>query len=893
MKKLILGLLAGVVAVGASLYLAVWRPLFALPETLPRVEQALATPDLMVLAGLNAKQAVFLERWLMDTPAASPPSASPAIGDRTLLDHLRAGHADPRRDLDYVLYGLYPNPSSGPRQAIAFIGRFDPAAVGAYLEGELHAKRLSVAGHSSYEVTLTDSTSCKVASTWLVTAEPGWILVADPAVHASLVSRLTGAPAAGGAEIGWWHDLSGTDLVSLANRRPDGLKSFAPVPFLEPAAEAAAPQIAAFDHAYLGLGISAVPPQGELRLVLDAKDPARAAEQIKTWQRAVVESRDRWAGTMPSVARLFDGLAIRTEGARSTVNVTVDRATAARLQDVGNELVASIFSGFSMQANAQPSGAGAGAERLETDPPKFEPTAAISTLKLYDSSAQFAEKVDQRSGLFGLRLHAIRLGPRPGDGPEVVVEGFAGAIPNLAASPDRATLVIDNVTSATGQELMKREECGRERNSLPASFTSALPPQLKASKIVHLIAGADAHTLQRIAGHITLRLPTRIEAVRIADPKAGAVVEKYGARVSINQVAGGSLSYQITGASDRVVLIRALNAKGQQLASSMKISGDLFLGGGLAARTDYSGTIGALEVIFAAEGQSAEFPFVLTNFSLAGEARSLARDETPAFAPYSHQVLRQDLSTAVPGRPAAWKPLPPPQKPQAHLASAQIEPFELSLDKVQPFFLLKLDFSLRAPDAATFRRRFDVGQLQLTRVALKDGSVVTPPASGATSSTGQADRSVWSVPVRFMSTPAQGVLAMSPSFLIDSKAKVQDLRSVEGTLVLQFPKTLETLRLDDLTVGQTFRSGDLTVTVAARSRQSLVLHANQDGERVVYVRLLDAQGQALMFSGPEIAALPDGGTRIDLSPFNAPARAEIVFATEMETEKLPFTLSLQ
>jgi hypothetical protein len=200
---------------------------------------------------------------------------------------------------------------------------------------------------------------------------------------------------------------------------------------------------------------------------------------------------------------------------------------------------------------------------------------------------------------------------------------------------------------------------------------------------------------------------------------------------------------------------------------------------------------------------------------------------------------------------------------------------------------------LRGPDAPSFRRRFNVGQLQLTRVALKDGTVVTPPAPGAASSTGQADRSVWSVPIRFMSTPAQGVLAMSPSFLIDSKAKAQDLRSVEGSLALQFPKTLATLRLDDLTVGQIAHSGDLTVTVAARSRQSLVLHANQDGQRIVYVHLLDAQGKALMFSGPEITALPDGGARLDLSPFNAPARAEIVFATEMETEKLPFTLSLQ
>src|SRR5260221_12391789 len=109
MRKIALALLAGVVALGAGLYLAVWRPLFALPETLPRAEQALATPDLLLLAGANAKQAVFLERWFVDTPVASPPNGPlPAIGEADLLDHPRAAHAEPPRQLDYVLDSLTP-----------------------------------------------------------------------------------------------------------------------------------------------------------------------------------------------------------------------------------------------------------------------------------------------------------------------------------------------------------------------------------------------------------------------------------------------------------------------------------------------------------------------------------------------------------------------------------------------------------------------------------------------------------------------------------------------------------------------------------------------------------------------------------------------------------------
>src|SRR5260370_29249772 len=122
MKKSAVALLTAVVALGAGLYLLLWRPLFALPEALPHAEQALATRDLLLLAGVNAKQAVFLERWFLDTPAASPPGAPlPAIGERDLLDHLRAAHVDPRQDLDYVLYALYPSKDAGLRQAVALM----------------------------------------------------------------------------------------------------------------------------------------------------------------------------------------------------------------------------------------------------------------------------------------------------------------------------------------------------------------------------------------------------------------------------------------------------------------------------------------------------------------------------------------------------------------------------------------------------------------------------------------------------------------------------------------------------------------------------------------------------------------------------------------------------
>src|SRR5579883_2363800 len=333
---------------------------------------------------------------------------------------------------------------------------------------------------------------------------------------------------------------------------------------------------------------------------------------------------------------------------------------------------------------------------------------------------------------------------------------------------------------------------------------------------------------------------------------------------------------QVTGDRNRVLLVHALNAKGQPLASSMKMSGDLLLGSGFAGRIDYNGTIAALEIVFAAEEQTAEFPFALTDFSFAGEKRPVARDDAPDFQPLSPQALHAQYP----------KPLPPPEKPEPRLATSEVAPFEISLDRAQAFFQLGLTVGVRGPDAPGFRRRFDLGQLQLTRVSLKDGTALSPPEPG------KADRSVWSAPLRFTSSPKQGVLSAPLSFSVDTKAKPQDLKSVEGKLTLRFPRAIDTVRLDDLGVGQTVQSGGIKGTIAARSRQGVTIETSADAERVVYVRLLDAQGQALMFGSPTIAALPDGGTRIDLSPFDPPARAEVVIARELETETLPFSLTL-
>ena len=116
---------------------------------------------------------------------------------------------------------------------------------------------------------------------------------------------------------------------------------------------------------------------------------------------------------------------------------------------------------------------------------------------------------------------------------------------------------------------------------------------------------------------------------------------------------------------------------------------------------------------------------------------------------------------------------------------------------------------------------------------------------------------------------------------------------VDDLAALDYEVSVASLRLDDLTPGSKASSGALTVTVAGRGRKNLTLEASKDGARVLYVRLLGADGQAVAFFSPHITTTPDGVWRFELSPLSPAVRAEVILAGELDRKTYPFTLALK
>jgi len=869
MKKALAVLAAALVVLGVAVYFFVARPLLRPSEVTAVAERALAADDLVLLAAINVKQAVFLERWFLGSPRATTVAGAPlpAGPDRSLLDHLRAAGVDPRHDVDHALYANYPADAGGARHAAILVGRFNPAAINAYLTRELGAVPRPGSGPASFDVTRVDPTTCRPGAAWVVTVSPEWIVLADPASQPGLLARLNGAPAGGGETLGWWQALAREDVAGVGVPALERLESGTNEPFTKGGAKALAGAATGFGRVYLGLGVKTVPPQGVLRIVIDARDPARATEKIRAWEQALNESRGRWKDALPSVASLYDSIRVRRAGERSTIEFTVDRQLAANSQRVVQELLTAALGGFGIRVN--PPGTEPPAEQIDREPVVFLPAVALAALPAYDPQAQFAEEVDQVQGPFGVRIGELRLGADATAGLEIAVEGFAGDLPNVGASEDRVRLFVDSVKSTGGQELLRPEACGRERNSQPAAFKSAGGKRLRATKAVRLIPGADPKALQSLTGHVQLRLPTRTEVVTLAHPAAGATAERQGAVFTVTAIGPGQVSYQIAGAPGRLLLFRALNARGEPLASPSSFSSDFIFGEGVSGQRQYAGAIDRLEVVFAAEEEAVELPFTLTDFAPTGKTNGLALDRTPPFRPYSAPAFQREFP-----RPRGAGPL---------------EPFELSLDRVQSFFALRFDVTLRGPTAPNLERGFAGADLRLTRVELNDGTVLTPPAVEPESPA--AARSRWRSAMRFTGSPKDGRLSTSTSLYVDTKAKPEDVKALQGTLTVQLPRTLETLALDDLTVGRQAQLGDLTVTVVARGRKTVTLTTSRGGERVYYVRLLAADGQPLAYFGPNITEGPAGAWRFELSPLNPPVKAEVLVAGQVDRLTYPVSLT--
>ena len=152
-----------------------------------------------------------------------------------------------------------------------------------------------------------------------------------------------------------------------------------------------------------------------------------------------------------------------------------------------------------------------------------------------------------------------------------------------------AELTVSRVLGHDGEDLLRDEDCGPQRNGIGAALNSTTKhlrvndafvqvPAVSGSKTVRLRPGVGIGQVASLEGHIRLRLPSGIEVVRLSAPFVDQTIDAPGVRVKFADAGAGSIKYEISGATDRVLAVRALNESEQYLRRGGSFASGRLLG---------------------------------------------------------------------------------------------------------------------------------------------------------------------------------------------------------------------------------------------------------------------------------------------------------------------------
>jgi hypothetical protein len=415
---------------------------------------------------------------------------------------------------------------------------------------------------------------------------------------------------------------------------------------------------------------------------------------------------------------------------------------------------------------------------------------------------------------------------------------------------------------------------------------------LTASKSVRLRLGVKAAEIERIAGHVRLRLPVRTETVRLSEPLAGQVVERAGARLELGHVGGSSVGWKLSGDARRLLHLRALNAQGQPLQGQGESSMPSPFGGGRSGSSTFAGEVAQLEAVFALQEETWEYPFELRDPRPGTSGEYLASRELE-FEPSSPAELARKF------RPAAERLAEGTEKTVA------AGPFAVTLEQVWSFGGLMPRFEVRAPKVPSLEQSLSGLEFMLDEIHLRNGIVHRPPALGAAAAgpvpgasptlsgvfSSAPETATWHQLVDLRESWGEEGLSGDVQLQTGAPGDAEDVARLVGTLVVRMPRRVAGYAFRQYELGATLSSASFSLVIAEIGRDRFTLRASRGGERVLAVRAFNAANQELSVPRAEVEHGPDGWQG-EFGVSGIPARIQVVVAETLETAEFPYTLAL-
>lgn len=573
-------------------------------------EDALASEDLIALAHADVSRLRFLDQYLFG--AFDPESLPFDTEQQRFLNKLVHGPADLYHRADQLLFALYnSDPKEATNRVVVLHGEFDQQSFVDTLKPDHEIETVQggflkvVAKPAS-----SDRFVCpgdrqqsrplflKVSEQWAVLSDSNW-------QNARLWERLQKS-AQPQQDMTRWRDYRSDRLASLMVLRPgtSAGQIGAVNGMLLNTASAGSAQLEA-----LAMGLNAGVMPVALKVNARVYSPAGdrwISETGNRIQKMLDDAHDGIQHLSSSVADTVRGTRISAGADRLDIDISLDKT----LLKTPEQLVQGIFG----IATGPDQPAEVPTEIINDSPTDHMNTSNLAVVPFVKGEHDIVPLFS--GGPFGVDLGSIS---KNDDGLfELDVLGklqLAGLADGTLLEGPMLSIAVSSVTDRDGNELLRDERCLDDvsfwgRNHEPETQNSLFVSngQVGVRKSVRLRAGSSAEAIDRISGTVSFGWPAQVTRI-VLDIGAGQQVEHNGLSFHLGDVSNGRVRYQLSGQTDNLLEVRALNARNQVLRQEWSMS-DGFTG---RVTQSFHGVVEGLELYIADQFANREVSFALTD----------------------------------------------------------------------------------------------------------------------------------------------------------------------------------------------------------------------------------------------------------------------------------------
>ena len=648
MKKLLLLVPVIVVAGGVGFWLIAQQ--FEPPPVPPAVsaaEDALALPGMFGLAHVNVEYAAALQEAMLGPPDLGALIA-PVLEDDSAWNSLQSEGFDPHEALHHVVAAVHLT-DEGVGAAAVMLGDFPVDPITQVLREQYSSEPTTLSGEPGYLVTWEDSDTCEIRGPVALQVTQNRIVFGTPSVVEKVVARLSRS-AASAQDLATWRSFRQGKVASLTLLRvPPEASDDIENPFAKAGAKKIQEALGQVESLYLAVGAAVIPPSVNLtsELHADSSDwPTVTEKAYRDWERKFNQD---FAEDLPTLGRFVGHLSVQADGSRLVANLPLGHNFAEDLGEVFAEGIRLAFSSSGLKMK----GPLRAQEEEKTLPPekvtKFLASLSHDDLGNFDQTKSVAREQTEFSGPFAVSVRAVRLWKGDPSVREIELEASSGEIHNMGIDTmhdvkgrPRAQFFVTHIRGAEGADLMREESCGKDRNHLGAELAPRAGmrfvdgkwfqvPEVRGKKTVRLKEAARLKDVQSLRGYVRLRLPTRIEVKRVEAPFPGKVVESDDVRLKLVPGKARDVKYELSGQTDRVLAVRAVNGRGEYLESGGSSASGRLIGRGKSVTKSFKGQPKAAEIIIASEEVEKDYPFELRSLDMVSNTPSYSK--SPALPP--------------------------------------------------------------------------------------------------------------------------------------------------------------------------------------------------------------------------------------------------------------------